>query len=80
MYYFKIKTKVLSNNIHFPLESYEAHMATKLENITFNRRSYIFEVLNNNKVIYRFKSVTKASNYLNISRRTLTNYSKNNKL
>lgn len=81
MYYFKLNTIMASNNISFPLEDYDDKSATKVENtITPNKRSYIFEVLKDNKVIFKFKSVTKASAYLNISRRTLTSYSRNDKL
>lgn len=80
-YYFKLKTNIVNNNISFPLDNHDNTVTTRIDNIkTLNRRSCVFEVLNDNKLIYRFKSVTKASEFLNISRRTLTNYSKNNKL
>jgi len=67
--------------VHFPLEDQNI-IAPKIDNIKFstNRRSYIFEVLKDSMLLYRFKSVTKASQYLNISRKTLTKYSQNNKL
>jgi hypothetical protein len=83
---------VVSNDISFPLDDYENNIShgvhakadeafTQLNDVIIaNKRSCIFEVLNKSKVIFRFKSVTKASKYLNISRRTLTNYSKDNKL
>jgi hypothetical protein len=72
---------MVSNDISFPLDDYDDNTVTEVEDIiTPNKRSYIFEVLNKNKVIFKFKSITKASAYLNISRRTLTNYSRNDKL
>jgi hypothetical protein len=83
---------MVSNNISFPLDDYENNMSlavhakadttfTQLNDVIIaNKRSCIFEVLKKSKVIFRFKSVTKASQYLNISRRTLTKYSNDNKL
>nr|QJQ35303.1 GIY-YIG endonuclease [Fusarium ficicrescens] len=89
LYYFKFDRDGIARdhsiNLSFPLEELETN-STKLENINkldclnFNRRADMFEVLAGDKIIYRFKSITKASQYLNISRRTLTMYSKNNKL
>lgn len=86
-YYFKLESSVAENasfNLSFPLEDIVTKK-TKLDNIdvsypNYSRRAYIFEVVAENNVIYRFKSITKASEFLNISRRTLTIYSQNNKL
>lgn len=82
LYYFKLETAIVSKNISFPLVEYkESNLIPIVGNEpNMNRRAYMFEVLVNNQIIYRFKSITKASNYLNISKRTLTNYSINNKL
>nr|QJQ35557.1 homing endonuclease [Fusarium ananatum] len=88
LYYFKFDSYDIAENasinLSFPLEGLETNKI-KLGNIegsspNFNRRADMFEVLAGDKIIYRFKSITKASQYLNISRRTLTMYSKNNKL
>lgn len=86
-YYFKLEnciTKDTAVNLSFPLEEIETS-GIKQGNVDVSchnnsRRAYLFEVVRGNHVIYRFKSITKASEFLNISRRTLTTYSHNNKL
>nr|QJQ35517.1 GIY-YIG endonuclease [Fusarium begoniae] len=82
----KSLSKDSSLNLSFPLYNLEANKAkldnrdVSYSNSNTNRRAYVFEVIVGNSVIYRFKSVTKASEFLNISRRTLTIYSQNNRL
>jgi hypothetical protein len=86
-YYFKLESCIAKGtalNLSFPLEELETS-DIKQGNIDVSchnnsRRAYLFEVVAGNNVIYRFKSITKASEFLNISRRTLTTYSHNNKL
>lgn len=80
---FVLCTKVELNkkSMVFPLNNFKENETLIINNITkTNNRAYIFEVWYNNKLIYNFSSIQKASKFLNIATGTLIKYSRNNKL
>lgn len=80
-YYFKLKTNTIldKKSTIFPLEN--KNLIIRYQDPTLkNNKSYSLEVLENNQLLFKFRSIREASKYLNISKITLTKYSFENKL
>lgn len=84
-YYFKLKTNtnLSDNNLNFPLDNKE-EIIIKSNNscVSYNKsyNSYKLEVLYEDVILYKFRSIREASKFLNISKITLMKYSTKDKL
>jgi len=81
-YYFKLKTnsQLDKSANNFPLDTDNITLVRSISDIGKDSKSYKLEVLYNNQVIYKFRSIREASKYLNISKITLVKYSTEDKL
>lgn len=81
LYYFKLKTNSVLGikESKFLLEEFSENSIRTFSE-EYNLKSYKLEILYNNNIIYKFKSIRQASIELNISKPTILKYSKNNQL